>query len=367
MQLKLLCSSQPKDFHVIHSPPPIRQLPLVPRSLLKKHRVLKRFDHRFRACARLLQALWREEQDLAMGTHREPSGRTRKIGSLLSASDAHDGRNFLTPALAQLARVEVAYQEPGALIDQKRLFANLLSSNPLAFNLAGPWRIDHKLAAQVLRQLFPSLDIDSVEDVRFEHSPGRLDPLFTGDRSAFDVAVVYARSDGARGLLGVEVKYSETSFEPAPPELRPSYERLAVYSTLYKEPHHAALRVNPLQQYFREHLLAFAALEAGLYAEAHLLVLTPHHNQLIQRSAALYRSFLDNRTDTLVPFHVVELEQVISAFAAAGETEYAQALQLRYCDWSAIDELVRDALVVPRIWTLPLARRTPLQLLERAA
>lgn len=109
----------------------IRQLPLFPKSILRRYRALEPFDTRFRSCARLLQSLWRESQGLPMGTHRRRDGRERRIGSLLSATCAENGRNFLSPAIAHLVRREVAYQERGALIDQHRLFGNMLSSMTL--------------------------------------------------------------------------------------------------------------------------------------------------------------------------------------------------------------------------------------------
>ena len=46
---------------------PIHQLPLIPADVLKKHRVHEPLDTRFRSAARLLQALWREDQDLPIG------------------------------------------------------------------------------------------------------------------------------------------------------------------------------------------------------------------------------------------------------------------------------------------------------------
>src|SRR5690242_16814716 len=113
----------------------LRQLPIVPRSILRKHRVLERFDNRFRACARLLQALWREGQELPIGTFATSSGGQRRIGSLISGAAADAGRNFLSPEIAHVVRREVAYQETGALIDQRRLYGNLLTSQAVAFNL----------------------------------------------------------------------------------------------------------------------------------------------------------------------------------------------------------------------------------------
>lgn len=322
---------------------PIAQLPIVPTSVLFANRALNEFDNRFRSCARLLQSLWRQNQNLPIGSYVS-CGRTRRLGSLISKPAANEGRNFLNSEIAEIARLEMAYQERGALIDQDRLFGNLLSSMPLCFNLFAPLRQNLDLAAHVLRAIIPDLDLKTVTEVRFEHSPGRQDPELTGDRSAFDVAFVYERADGASGLIGVEVKYSEDGHEPAPPELNPRYDELAHSSGLYREPKHAALRVNPMQQLFREHLLAQATLQRGDYAESWFIQIAPRHNHLIQNAARLYAGFLAKPVTGQTPFLNIELETVIEAFGWAGEHGHAAALWDRYCDWWKVDEVVRKSI-----------------------
>jgi len=235
-------------------------LPIVPVAVLKKHQVHEKYDNRFQACARLIQAIWREEQGLPIGIHHGRLGRKRRLGSLLSPAAAEAGRNFLTPAVAHYARRMIAYQEPGAMIDERRLMTNLLSSMCLSAHLAAPLAFDLDLATRVIKRLLPAIDVQSVKSVLFEHSPGRQDPELTGDRSAFDVAIVYVRQDGQRGLLGLEIKFSESLQDPTPAELNPRYDDLAEASGLFKEPASALLRVNPLQQLFREHLLAQATV-----------------------------------------------------------------------------------------------------------
>src|SRR3954462_12203616 len=144
---------------------PLRHLPLIPENILRRHRVFEPSDTRFRACARLLQALWREQHQLPIGTHASPDGTRRKLGSRLSPAAGRggghrpppaagrSGANFLSPAVAALTRREVAYREVGALIREERLWTNLLSSEPLTFNLFGPLRLDLTLASRVLRLL----------------------------------------------------------------------------------------------------------------------------------------------------------------------------------------------------------------------
>lgn len=75
---------------------------------------------------RLRQAHWREH----LGQPPGMAG-TRVLGSRLPAGD--ETSNFLTPTVA--AAVPEAKTQPGALIRAPRIYDNVLSSQPLTFNL----------------------------------------------------------------------------------------------------------------------------------------------------------------------------------------------------------------------------------------
>jgi hypothetical protein len=70
---------------------PIQQLPLIPAAVLKKHRVHEPLDTRFRAAARLLQALWREDRDLPIGSYVGENGKHRKLGSRIAEKTGLSG------------------------------------------------------------------------------------------------------------------------------------------------------------------------------------------------------------------------------------------------------------------------------------
>ncbi|WP_300973511.1 hypothetical protein [Sphingomonas sp. LHG3406-1] len=347
---------------------PLRQLPIIPQSVLRKHRAYERFDNRFRACARLLQALWRESQQLPIGTYTAPDGSQRRIGSLLAGTAADAGRNFLSPEIAHLVRREVAYQERGALIDQRRLYGNLLSSQPLCFNALAPLRLNPTLAAKVIRSLIPAIDLARVLHVWFEHSPGRDRDDLTGDRSAFDAAFVYERSDGEKGLIAVEMKYSEGPGQ-ASSELSERYDELAVASDLYKNPMSAVLRTGSCEQLFREHLLTHAARYRGDYAEARFVLIAPRQNHLLQQGAQLYASHLVEPGPETVQFLNVELEQLVEAIGWAGELDFAYALHDRYLNFWKIDALVEEALrAKARSWHVTAPQLpAPVSLISNAA
>jgi hypothetical protein len=107
----------------------------------------------FKRRARVLQSMWREGQGYPMGEHRG-----RPLGSRLPMPWAEETlANYLTGPIRQVVRDEVLNQEPGGekLFQTPRIFANLLSSQPLCFNLFGELQQDPALATAVMRTLAP--------------------------------------------------------------------------------------------------------------------------------------------------------------------------------------------------------------------
>jgi hypothetical protein len=319
------------------------RLPLIPHAIRRRHHVYERSDTRFRAAARLMQSLWRDSQALDIGTHRTRRGGHRRLGSRLSLRDAAAGRAFLNPSIAAIARHELVYREPGALIAEQRLLANLLSSSGLVFNLFGPLRVDWHRAATILRQLLPEADIASVTHVAFEHSPGRGDRAFTRDKTAFDAAFAYRRSDGGSGLIAMEIKYADDMSDPPGNDLL-HYHDLAEAAGLFSVPPAQVFQSAAFSQLAREHLLAQATVINGLYDEAYFILIAPSLNRRATHIAGLYRDQLAAPMAGRVPFSFVELARVIEAYRLTGDDEHASALQARYLNWDEVHSLVQQGL-----------------------
>ena len=116
-----------------------------------------------------------------------------------------------------------------------------------------------------------------MEAVEFEHSPGRGDPRYTGDRSAFDVFVPFTPPGGGRGFIGIEVKYHEGLGDPEA-EHRPRYDEVAAQMGCFLPEKLDAVRRRPLEQIWRDHLLTGALRLVDGYDDGFFVLLHPEKN-----------------------------------------------------------------------------------------
>jgi hypothetical protein len=310
------------------------RVPYLSEKALRDHKVYERADDRFRSAVRARQALLREQKGWDIGLYPPTADNQREIGSYLG--HANPDANFITPEVAQLVRREVAYREDDALIDQERLYRNKVSSHPATFNLFGPLKLDLKLASAVARRLCPDF-IRQATAVLFEHSPARRHPAFTADRTAFDV-LIKAQTTAGRGFIAIEVKFTESMAE-TPARLRRRYDELSTACGLFKDPDHPELRAAPLQQLWRQHMLAAAMVQNGLYNAGRFMVVAPALNRRVWDAIAQFRSHLI-QDGAVVAFDAINFESFVTAIRKAGAKETAASLHERYNDWTSLDALI---------------------------
>lgn len=113
------------------------------------------------------------------------------------------GKNFLNPDILATVKqaVEIHKHDKSGIINEDRLYNNLLSSQPLAFNFFGYFKTNKEITLSFLKMLRP--EITNVEDVVFEYSPK------TKDHSAFDFGFI-VRSNSRTGFMGFECKYTDS-------------------------------------------------------------------------------------------------------------------------------------------------------------
>lgn len=260
--------------------------------LAAEHQVFVSSDSVFQRRARVLQALWRERHGFPIGEHNG-----RPLGSRLAMPGAEEHLwNYLSPAIGTLARDEyrsnltVTERRHRKLIGYPRLFNDLLSSQPMCFNLFGPLTLDLDAATSVGRALWPGR-VAEITAVRFEYSPGRWDPRYLDNGTAADVLLEHTTPRGGRGVIAIETKYHE-DLEGKASTHKARYEEVARRSEAFLSGAEDALRRQPLQQIWLDHLLALVMREVdGLETALHVLVY-PRLNDPVASAAAAYSELL---------------------------------------------------------------------------
>lgn len=227
-----------------------------------KHTLLDRFgkvpnEAEQKKRVRIHQGWWR------MNVLNEEPGQHPKIANANVCNTVLNGlktnSNFLTPN--SIKAVELTLKErkddDAGLMDQNRLFNNLLSSQPLCFNFFGELMMDTKFGLKVLQTWWP--DLTELRRVIFEFAPKE---RYTNDNSAFDIAFEVMIGDQV-GLIGLECKYTDTfsSTEYDKPTYRTIFDKSSSFVANYDD-----LKASKYNQLFRNQLIAEGLIQNNKYS-----------------------------------------------------------------------------------------------------
>jgi hypothetical protein len=279
----------------------------------------------FRRRLRNHQARWREINGHPIGTQpivpREGKP-SRLVGSRLPLDYAREtGANFLTAGAHEAASARTSAVEPHQTLDHQRLWADLLWSPAMAFNLFGDLAADVALADRAVHAWWPDAP-GTVSEVRFAHSPGRFDPEYLNSLRAFDAAFVLARDDGTQAIVAVDVKYHERLKPeiPRPDNLR-RYLEVAERSGVFRPGATDAVKGrSDLCVMWLEHLLVLSMLQhgSGAWSWGRYVVVHAAGNSDFAEACNRYRALLVDES-TFASTTVEELLDagILPAHAAA--------------------------------------------------
>jgi hypothetical protein len=284
----------------------------------------------FRRRLRYHQAQWREAHGHPIGT--QPivplaGGAVRPVGSRLPLDYARaTGANFLTASALGAVEARLRAKEPQQSLSAQRLWADLLSSPAFCFNLFGDLAADLALADRAVHTWWPDAP-GTVSEVRFAHSPGRLDPAYLGNLVAWDVAFVLDLGGGRNGIIGIVTGYHE-HVRPQPP--KPSRiaryvecsERAGVFAPAAID----AVNGTDLIHVWLEHLLVLSMLQqpGGRWAWARYALVYPEGNPDFVSVDARYRTLLADQST----YASMTLETLLGSGALPATT--AAAVRERY-------------------------------------
>lgn len=209
-------------------------------------------DNQLQKRMRLHQSWWRAfVLDEEQGNH--PLKPNEKIGSSISNGQV-SSFNFIDEYAVKAARDTLDNRDGKAkgLINENRLFNNLLSSQPLCFNFFGRLKYNLPLATELFQSFYKK--IKEVTGIFFEFAPGA---ATNNDNSAHDVAIEFISTDNKKGFIGLECKYTEP-FSPKEytyDTYKQIYSNSEAFLSSYEE-----LTASKYNQLFRNQLIVESAL-----------------------------------------------------------------------------------------------------------
>lgn len=254
-----------------------------------------------------------------------PDRRSRRhLGSMLGRSAGSAGINFLSPRAFELANARAA---SGGGVERYRLMHNMLSSQPMCFNLFAPLQTSPELATEVCRALI-GCTVDRVLDVRFEWAPS---PIVNhlNDKTSFDCFIEYQALDGRLGFIAVETKLTEPFTRKRIDDR--DYRRWMTPGSPWANPRCAQVTKPSHNQLWRNHLLAWSLLQEPhqAYRAGHVAVV---HHPLDGKCSSIvagYRSLL--RDASMV--HDLPLDVLLANYERAeASAQWIQHFRVRYLD-----------------------------------
>ena len=262
-------------------------------------------DGRFQKQMRWHQSWYRNEVlGVPYGTGPRESD-APYYGNMLTADSAEAGLNFLTPCIYGLAKERIA--EKGGAVEPFRLLRNMLSSQPMCFNLFGQMALDLDLGTVLARALWGT-HIERLTAVYFEWAPTPRSE-YLNDRTAFDALIKYESKAGP-GFVGIETKLSEP-FSPGEYD-RHEYRRWMGVNGPWRDDAHPQCSKRPYNQLWRDHLLAWALLSHRASDYVHGCLTVVHHPDDGQCLSAIggYRELLRGAAT----FQAFDLGEIVSAW-----------------------------------------------------
>jgi hypothetical protein len=285
----------------------------------------------FRRRLRYHQSQWREAQGHPIGSQPiapKPGGAMRLVGSRLPLDYAVEaGATFLTAGALDAAKARTSLKEPHQSFDRQRLWADLLWSTTMSFNLFGDLAADLGLADRAVHVWWPDAP-GTVSDVRFEHSPGWLDRAYIGNLSSFDAAFVLDLGERRKGIVALKTKYHERMKSEIPkPRNLSRYLEVAQRSGVFAPGATDAVKGrSELAVMWLEHLLLLSMLQHAnrTWNWGRYVVFYPAGNTDFAEACTRYRDLLADQST----FSSMTVEELLDADVLPTRT--ARAFRKRY-------------------------------------
>jgi hypothetical protein len=233
-----------------------------------------------------------------------------ELGNYLIKADGEVGNNFYEDfGIFEAVKKYRKYN--------KQLYSNMLRSEHIPFNFFVPFRLNLDFCKNVFNEFLNS-NIQTIDRIEIEYAP-RPAAKYLNDRTSFDAYIEYTHIDKSKGIIGIEVKYTEREYplikykknkKTGKKEITKAWIDVENYknqksdsiylsvtkrSKLFKEQYHLDLIKDDFRQIWRNHILGESILQADKDKFKHFTSLTlfPRDNEHFVETSKSYKNFLN--------------------------------------------------------------------------
>lgn len=189
------------------------------------------------------------------------------------------------------------------------LYANMLRSEHIGFNLFVPFKTDLEFGKNVFNDLI-SGQIQSIDRVDIEFAPSPANK-YLNDKTSFDAYIEYTHIDNQKGIIGIEVKYTEHEYplksgskqEADIKDKSSKYYIISNQCGFYKPDTVDQLITDKFRQIWRNQLLGESIVieDGDKFKHFTSLTIFPKGNLHFIETSQEYMNMLDNNNDRFVP------------------------------------------------------------------
>lgn len=261
---------------------------------------------------------------------KNPVNQSEEVCNTILSGET-SGKNFLTPATIKSVwdTIDERKYYAAGLLNESRLFNNLLSSQPLAFNFFGELKQNLNFAKTIITSFIPRLT--DITGVLFEYAPK---DNYLEDNSAFDVAIEII-VEGKKGLFGLECKYTDSFSEKE--YSNDKYEAIFQGSSIFSKPYENYIN-SRFNQIFRNQLIAESLLQHKKYDFVHTGLFCYQGDEEAINTGKAFQDMLKNGSEL---FKIITYSEYLTAIQKLNLTpeqrEWTILLWARYCGLTLSD------------------------------
>lgn len=194
-------------------------------------------------------------------------------GNYLTKKDGENGKNFYDDfGIFDAVKKYRKYNKP--------LYSNLLRSEHIPFNFFIPLNRDRNYCRKIISDILNS-NIASIDRIEIEYAP-KPKESYLNDGTSFDAYIEYTNTDDSKGMIGIEVKYTEKEYKLQPnskqekdvSDINSVYYEVTGKCGLFKTNSIDVLSTDKFRQIWRNHILGESILFADNNKFQHFTSLT---------------------------------------------------------------------------------------------